>query len=191
LENAFCSPRIRSQRRGQLGPAAREIAASAPRRDPKVVEPARIRDRQAPQPHRVEELEDGGVGADSERERQNRDQRKRRLEAQAPRAVAEVPGEPGQPTRAIAVVARRDARRGGAGERVGQRRGEGGTARELVERGLPRRLGRGSAGGQLGVAVVQVLRDLLDDRRLAGRIQPETRQPLADVLAPIRHARPR
>ena len=89
-------------RRGQLWPAAREASGSVtPAWDADVVELLRCRDREAPEPHGVQELEDGGVGPDAERERENRDQGEQRLETQAPGAVAEVSGEPRQPRGAV------------------------------------------------------------------------------------------
>ncbi len=178
------------QGRRQLRVAAGEVAraAAAGRRDPDVVEGLRIGDGQAPQPDRVDELEDRRIGADAESEREDRDEGERGLEAQAPRAVAEVLRETGEP--AASLVRRRKPRRGGGWKRAGQR---GSQIRngELVERGAPGGVGGRAGGDEIGVTVLEVLCDLLDDRGLALGRDLQSLEPLADLLRPVRHARPR
>ena len=48
---------------------------------------------------------------------------------------------------------------------------------------------RRPAGPQLLIPVIEMLRQLLDDLRLARRLQCELRQPLSDLSFPVRHAR--
>ena len=50
----------------------------------------RIVHGQRAETHRVEQLEDRRVGSDAERQRQDRDDRKARIQAQQPRAIPKV-----------------------------------------------------------------------------------------------------
>ena len=63
---------------------------------------------------------------------------------------------------------------------------EGVLAVELLERQPPRVIGRGAFGAQLLVAVVEVLRELLDDLGFARRAEPQRREPGAQIAAPVR-----
>jgi hypothetical protein len=51
---------------------------------------SRLFHRQGADAHRVEQLKDGGVGADAERQRQDRHDRERRVHPEQPCAVLEV-----------------------------------------------------------------------------------------------------
>jgi hypothetical protein len=77
---------------GEVGTAAGELAGAAVLRllDPDLGQLRRIAHRERAQAHRVEELEDGRVGADAEREREDRHDREARIEAEEARAMLEV-----------------------------------------------------------------------------------------------------
>ena len=92
-ENTRCSSRIRSQSGiRQHRPACHELSGAAVRRldDADFDQLLGTLDRQRAQADRVDELEDRGVGAGAERQRQDRDDGERRVAAQQARAVAEV-----------------------------------------------------------------------------------------------------
>ena len=57
----------------------------------------RVGHGQRAQPDRVDDLEDGGVRADAERERQDGDRRESRIPAEEPQAVAQVLRQPLEP----------------------------------------------------------------------------------------------
>ncbi len=100
-------------------------------RDAHFGELLRVLDRQRPEPHRIQELEDRRVGADAERQRQNRDERERGIQTQQAQAMAHVLHdcfERGDGVHAIDLLA--DARR----------------VAELAPRGEPRLVGRHAAG---------------------------------------------
>ena len=126
-------------------------------------------DRKAAQPDRVEQLEDRRVRADAEGEREDRDDGEARLEEEPPRAVAEVLAEAGEEDPPpVSGGGTRDGAGGGSDSfSRGAERGAG----ELLQRRSGARRREPPAGQQLRVAVVEVLRDLLDDRRLARRIE--------------------
>ena len=60
---------------------------------------------------------------------------------------------------------------------------------QLLERQPPRVVGRGAFGAQLLVAMVEVLRELLDDLGLARGAEPQRRQPGTQIAAPVRRIR--
>ena len=136
-EGLLLGPDALPERRGELRPVPREVAAPAdPRCDADVVELLRTLDREPAQAHRVEELEDGRVGADPERERKDRDEREERLETQAPRAVAEVLEKTGKPA--------------GAGTVFGRREQRGARARNALRPARPRAPGRRARRARTG-----------------------------------------
>jgi hypothetical protein len=65
-------------------------AGSAPIGDPHLDEPLRLDDRQLAESHRVDQLKDRRVGADAQRQRENRDRRERRVQPQQAGTVLEV-----------------------------------------------------------------------------------------------------
>ena len=74
-------------------------------------------DRRIAKDHRVDEAEDGGVGPDAERQRENGNRRERRALGQGPNAVADVATDPElEPAAAVThrVLVRFDAAEGGA-----------------------------------------------------------------------------
>jgi hypothetical protein len=58
---------------------------------------------------------------------------------------------------------------------------------EVVERQSRRLFRRGAAGDQFAPAVVEMLRKLVDDLRLACRGKAQRRQSLAHLFGPVRH----
>ena len=147
-----------------------------------------VRERHGPQQDGVHGGEDRGVRADANRERQ----RGRRGEAgpakQRANAEPHVLPEPHA----------KPAARGRAGNRRRLRprltqAAELGAHQvglgELVQRHAP---GVGvvrAAVPQLGVAVVEMLRDLVENLRFTRRRQIETRQTPAEFVLPVRHVR--
>ena len=83
---------------GQRGIPAVEVAAHAGGIDETYLgEFGRVGHGQRAQPDRVDDLEDGGVRADAERERQDGDRREPRIPAEEPQAVAQVLRQPLEP----------------------------------------------------------------------------------------------
>ena len=74
-------------------------------------------DRRSAKDHRVDEAEDGRVGPDAERQRENGNRRERRALGQGPKAVADVAPEARQPGPAAAAVTHRVLVRFDAAER--------------------------------------------------------------------------
>ncbi len=148
-----------------------------------VDEPFAIRHRQALEEGRVDQAEHRRVGADSQGQRQHGGDRESRLLAQHPDGVAQVVKESRGETALSWCVGQRRRH-----ARLPQRAQ---AARELVlavqflERDSPRVVGRGAFGAQLLVAIVEVLRELLDDLGLARRAEPQRRQPGLQVAAPV------
>jgi hypothetical protein len=139
--------------------------------------------RQRAEAQRIDELEDGGVGPDAQGQGQQGHRGEAPTLAQGPDSLAQVATEIAQK----AAPARQRVRR--RGRQVPQRRGEHLAVQLRQDRGL----GGGGvhpAGDQLGVAILQVLGDLLDDLDLPGRIEVRARQPPADLPASVRHAPP-
>ena len=90
-ERLLAGDELRPHRIGELRPPAVEAAGAAGRfRDLDLGEFARGRDREWPQSHRLEQLEDRGVRADAEGERQQRRGRERLLSGEDADGVADV-----------------------------------------------------------------------------------------------------
>ena len=87
----------------------------------------RIGDRQSPQPDGVDQLEDGGVGPDAQRERQNRHRRENRTAPQEAPSIPQIANrvlDAADPTLiAAAVLVQLDAAHGAAGRATRLRRG--------------------------------------------------------------------
>ena len=153
----------------------------------RVDEPVAIVDGQALKQGRVDETEDRGVRADAERQRQNGGGRETRLLSEPARRVAEscqrspsgrpcgAPGAIGGGIRAC----RSDRMCGRARPARAVRRSPGGAPR-----------GGGAAGAQLVVALVEMLRQLVDDLRAPARGSgAATRDAAASRRSIISHGR--
>jgi hypothetical protein len=114
------------QGRGRAGREGEHVAGGAVLAEDD--QPARVGHRQRAQEHGVGEREDGGVGADAERERHHRDGGEQRIAAQAAHGVAQVASEVVEPRQAALVADRVEALRQGAAPhdgraaRIGRRR---------------------------------------------------------------------
>ena len=154
-------------------------------------EPVRIAERKRLQQHTVDDAEDGCRRADPQRQREDRNAREPGLLPEDARGVAKTLHEGRE--HVFRCRSRCDWRRC---LRLPQRRHvirQDLLALELLQvqlRGLVRRR---PTCDQLAPAVIEVLRELLDDLALAGRRQLQRRQSGADFLRPacrrVRHVR--
>ena len=154
-------------------------------RSPKADDAVGVVKRQRPQDGRVDDAEDGDVGADTNRQRQQGDRRERETSAQGPHAIAYVvpdsnePGVGGRlPQYRITLDRRRLDRSKCLPEYV-----RGG---QLGERGTPGLPVGHSGFHELAVTIVEVLSQLLDDVVDAGRIGGQARQSGPQFRLPVR-----
>jgi hypothetical protein len=150
-----------------------------------VDQPIRVGDREAPEQRRVHQAVDRRVRADAECQGEHRGSGESLLLPQHPSGVAQVvqdvperpaPRRPCQGRRWRPRLAERPHL---AGERV--------VLAQLVER---QSQGVGVVPPlreELRMAVVEMLRELVDDLRFTGGAQAQRRQPRQQVLAPVRH----
>ena len=175
------SPPGRRARAGKRIADMRSCSGRSPRAFTVVTEDEtlRLRHRQRAQQYRIDQGENRGIGADSERQRQDGRGGEAGIPAQHPRRIHEVlPRIAGQP-------ARRTAGRNGRGLRSLTQRPH--LARQQIvgadlvvdlgQRQAHRLVVRRAAGPQLLVAVVEMLRQLVDDFALARRTERQARQP--------------
>ena len=143
--------------------------------------------REPPDQHGIDEAEDRRIRTDAERQRERRREGEPRPAPRQPPRVAQV--LPHVAEHVSTGSARRDGRRRA---RLFERR------HGLAEQVLVAELGQGQtrrlvlrcpARPQLPPAILEMLRELVDDLRLAGRRETQRRQPRAHVPRPIRHVR--
>ena len=142
-----------------------------------------LRYRQALEERGVDEAEDRGVGADAQRQRQHGGDGESRLLAQHAGRVAQVVKDAAE-----AAAPRRSVRQRRRNARLPQRAHPSRQrirAVELLEREPPCVFRRGALRAQLPVAIVEMLRELLDDLGLARRAEPQRRQPGPQILTPV------
>ena len=148
----------------------------------------RFGERQRPEEQGVHEPEHRGVQADAARQRQHRDPGEQRIAAQRPRGVAQV--LPGAGERPLV----RDAGRGRRlparlGQRAQPRREQIG-ALELGERERRRRLVVDAARDQRLAPILEMLGQLVEDRRLARRREMKRGEARPELGLPVTHDRP-
>ncbi len=99
LEDLVATTKISKERvRKELRASVRrEPRATGRKRAAEETQLLRVAHRQGAKHQRVDEAEDGGVGADAESQRQDRDDRESRLPRKHPRAVADIADAVGQP----------------------------------------------------------------------------------------------
>ncbi len=143
-----------------------------------------VADRQRAQDQQVGEAEDDGVGGDREPERENDDERGAALARHQAKAIAQILPE-AEKRRRCGVGAecdRLDRRRLEPGEVPDERRGveirQGGEARLGV---------RHPAGPELVVALLEMLRELVDDFALPRGRERQRREAPLDGRRPVRH----
>ncbi len=148
-----------------------------------VGEPFGVRDREPLQQRGIDEAEHRGVGADAQREGEHRRRGEAGLLTQHPDRIAHILPEIRHD--APSCRARRNRLRD---MRLAQRSHlalQGIRLTQLLEGQPPRNGVVRALGAQLLVAVVEVLRQLVDDLRLARSAEPQLRQARAQLFPPV------
>jgi hypothetical protein len=146
-------------------------------------QPVRLVERQRLQDHAVDNAEDGRRRADPQRERDYRDAGEPAFFPQCARRIAQIVGKRRQQMPCGSSGHRGDRRARLPERRHAFRQGVG--AAEFRERGPRRLVGRDAAGDELLPAVLEVLRQLLDNLELARGREPQRRQTGSNLPRPV------
>ena len=155
------------------------------RRSPEADDSVGIVERQGIEERRVDDAEDGDVGADANRQGEQRNCREGGTPPQSPHAIAHVVPDSKEPALGGRLPERRRVLHGRTFERS-ERSPEDVRRRQLVERGPPRLIVRDAGFQEFGVAIVEMLRQFLDDVVDVGRVGCEAREACPQFGLPIR-----
>ena len=157
--------------------------SGCPNRD----EPIGLREPERVDQHGMDDAENRRVGPDGQRERQHRRSREPRCLSQRTKRDAEIPPESAEHAPSGSTW-----REGSRDVRLPKRLhvlGQSVRLAQFLDHGALRLDLSGAVGTEFFIALLQVLRQLVDDFRLADGIEPQPGKMRTHVLGPFRHGR--